>query len=331
MKQFDVFNGDADGLCALHQLRLEAPADAAVLVTGVKRDIALLGRVDAREGDTVTVLDVSADANRAALASLLDRGVHVEYFDHHFAGELPVSRYLHAHIDLSPDTCTSLIVDRHLNGARRAWAIVGAYGDNLPRAARACAESLHLQPAELARLRELGENLAYNAYGDREQDVIIPPADLYRALKAYADPLRFVDEEDVCRRIGEQKRADLDMADCVEPEIVLPGAMFYILPDEAWGRRARGVLANTLANRVPTVAHAVLSINGQGSYTVSLRAPLASPTGADAVCRRFQTGGGRASAAGVNQLPRDKLGPFAEAVDAAFPRAVDAVRAPSLE
>ena len=44
MQYFDVFNGDADGMCALHQLRLSYPRRAA-LVTGVKRDIDLLRRV----------------------------------------------------------------------------------------------------------------------------------------------------------------------------------------------------------------------------------------------------------------------------------------------
>lgn len=38
MSDVDVFNGDADGLCALHQWRLAHPATNA-LVTGVKRDI----------------------------------------------------------------------------------------------------------------------------------------------------------------------------------------------------------------------------------------------------------------------------------------------------
>ncbi|MCE2831577.1 MAG: acetyltransferase, partial [Oxalobacteraceae bacterium] len=33
MAFFDVFNGDADGICALHQVRLHCPRDA-VLVTG---------------------------------------------------------------------------------------------------------------------------------------------------------------------------------------------------------------------------------------------------------------------------------------------------------
>ena len=41
-RAIDVFNGDADGLCALHQLRLAEPLADAQLVTGVKRDIALL-------------------------------------------------------------------------------------------------------------------------------------------------------------------------------------------------------------------------------------------------------------------------------------------------
>ena len=72
-----VFNGDADGICALQQLRLAEPrlgmaarSGAArggvpggedVLITGVKRDIALLVRVQARGADLCTVLDVSLD------------------------------------------------------------------------------------------------------------------------------------------------------------------------------------------------------------------------------------------------------------------------------
>lgn len=84
MNYIDVFNGDADGICALHQLRLAAPCDAQ-LVTGVKRDIALLQRVSAEAGDQVTVLDISLDKNRHELLRLLAGDVDVHYFDHHFA------------------------------------------------------------------------------------------------------------------------------------------------------------------------------------------------------------------------------------------------------
>ena len=56
--QIAVFNGDADGIFALVQLRLAKP-DQAKLVTGVKRDIQLLKQVAAQVNDTVTVLDIS--------------------------------------------------------------------------------------------------------------------------------------------------------------------------------------------------------------------------------------------------------------------------------
>ena len=40
---YDIFNGDADGLCALQQLRLAEPR-TATLVTGTKRDIGAIGK-----------------------------------------------------------------------------------------------------------------------------------------------------------------------------------------------------------------------------------------------------------------------------------------------
>ena len=78
---YDVFNGDADGICALHQLRLEQP-QAAELITGVKRDIDLVARVKATAGDEITVLDISfarnAVAVEAALASVSGDKAHLK-------------------------------------------------------------------------------------------------------------------------------------------------------------------------------------------------------------------------------------------------------------
>ena len=318
MKHFDVFNGDADGICALHQLRLTTPVTDAVLVTGGKREIDLLSRVDAGPGDVVTVLDLSADVNRAALVALLDRWAHVEYFDHHFAGTLPVHPQLRAHIDTSAETCTSLLVDQHLRGAHRIWAVVGAYGDNLEHAARRCADALGLAEHDMHRLRELGEDISYNAYGDCEADLIVHPAELYRMLSGYASPLDFMREAPICRRLAEQKRADLAMVELIEPDVALRGATIYVLPDDPWARRVRGLFANDLANRFPDLAHAVLTPNLQGGYTVSVRAPSATQAGADAVCRMFESGGGRLSAAGINHLSRGELPRFVREMDAAF-------------
>jgi hypothetical protein len=64
LKYFDVLNGDADGICALQQLRLAEPlaSGQSELITGVKRDIQFLKRVKATAGAVVTVLDVSLES-----------------------------------------------------------------------------------------------------------------------------------------------------------------------------------------------------------------------------------------------------------------------------
>lgn len=317
MTHYDVFNGDADGLCALHQLRLEDPRDS-VIVTGAKRDVELLQHVEARAGDSVTVLDLSVASNRRALTMLLARGVAVQYFDHHFAGDLPKHPKLMAKIDTAPDVCTGIIVDRHLDGKRRIWAVVAAFGDDLEEPARSLAAQLKLEPAQLASLRELGEALAYNAYGDSEDDLIVHPAELYRTIEPYADPFDLLAEESVIAHIGEVRSEDLDLAADVEPEFVGRCAAAYVLPDAAWSRRVRGALGNMLAQRRPDRAHAILTPNAEGGYMVSVRAPRAKPTGADALCRGFSSGGGRASAAGINHLPIEEVAAFVRRLEEAF-------------
>ena len=148
MASFDVFNGDADGICALQQLRLHRPQPDARLVTGVKRDVILLDRLIDIRSSHITVLDISLDRNRSALTRLLAQSNRIFYADHHFSGDLPEDEALSLHIDPSPQTCTSLIIDRLLDGAHRPWALVGAFGDNLDEVACRHAEDLDLRPEE---------------------------------------------------------------------------------------------------------------------------------------------------------------------------------------
>ena len=63
MLAYDVFNGDADGICALAQLRLAEPKES-VLISGIKRDIELLEQVPLGQAATITALDISFDKNR---------------------------------------------------------------------------------------------------------------------------------------------------------------------------------------------------------------------------------------------------------------------------
>lgn len=301
MNYFDVFNGDADGLCALQQLRLEEPREAR-LITGVKRDNKLLRRVvAAASGDLVTVLDISLANNREALQRLLAVGVQVRYFDHHDAGEIPQHPLLEAHIDLSADVCTSTLVDSHLAGRQRHWAVVGAYGDGMPRLAEKLAASQALSVPERSRLRELGESLNYNAYGTTVADLIYAPEALYRLLSPYRDPLRFIDAEPAAEVLKAARREDMRSALALAPETRGRGWALYRLPDAAWSRRVMGTFANHLAANGPEEVHAVLVAKATGGYQLSLRVPAAAAVSADELCRPFG-GNGRRSAAGIDDL-----------------------------
>ena len=85
---YDVFNGDADGIIALVQLRLAEPK-VSRLITGVKRDISLLKQVPVEQATSVTVLDISMEKNTEALEKLLDKNIDFFYVDHHRVGEIP--------------------------------------------------------------------------------------------------------------------------------------------------------------------------------------------------------------------------------------------------
>lgn len=317
MSHYDVFNGDADGICALHQLRLAYP-QPAVLVTGVKRDIQLLDRVAAQAGDSATVLDISLDRNRAALVGLLERGVRVEYFDHHFAGAIPQHPGLRSHIDPAPGSCTGTLVDRHLQGRNRLWAVVAAFGDNLHDTANALARTCGLTQDRVLRLHDLGQGINYNAYGDSEADLLIPPASLYRAIQPHADPFDFIARDPSARLLAECRRQDMAHAGDIAAAYRLPAGTVHVLPDAAWARRVQGEFANALAARSPDLAHAVLCERAERGYSVSVRAPLARPVGADRLCRQFPGGGGRAGAAGIDRLATERLPEFIRAFSAAF-------------
>lgn len=313
-KHIDVCNGDADGLCSVVQWRLHEP-QAARLITGLKRDIALLDRVQAAQGDKLLVCDLSMRRNRRPLMRLLEAGVSVRYFDHHKVDDIPVHPLLEAHIDVASDTCTSLLVDRYLGGKFRAWALVGAFGDNLTGVAEGLAVDLGLPVEDRRRLQSLGESINYNAYGDNEQDVHITPEHLYEILVRYRDPLIFLEHERIGQELDALRQNDLRRAQALPPYLQDARGSVYLLPDAPWSRRVSGSLANILALAQPLRAHALLTATVLGDFVVSVRAPLRTPVGAAEFCRHFG-GDGRAGAAGIDHLPAHQLDRFIEAFSA---------------
>ncbi len=310
MANYDVFNGDADGICALTQLRNAQPIDSQ-LITGVKRDIQLLEKIEVQAGDQLTVLDVSLDKNRPGLERALAKGASVFYVDHHFAGDIPDHDQLTAIINTASDVCTSLLVNQYLQGQFVEWAVVGAFGDNLKKAAQGLAKSLELNEQQLTLLENLGVYINYNGYGSALADLHFEPADLYRRLAPYASPFSFVeDSAEDFQKLETGYQQDMASAQALLPEYANDKVGVYLLPNEAWARRVSGVYSNDLANQHTARAHAVLTEKANSNYLISIRAPLENKTGADEFCRRFPTGGGRAAAAGINDLPREQLAAF---------------------
>ncbi len=314
---YDVFNGDADGICSLHQLRLAFPRDGK-LITGVKRDIALLKQIQGSRGDTATVLDISLEKNREALMQLIDDGVSVDYFDHHFAGEIPEHPSLMAQIDPASDVCTGLLVNNHLEGKFRSWAVVAAFGDNLFESAIAAARPLDYDEEQLRQLEILGTLLNYNGYGSAIEDLYFHPKALYRKVQPYESPLEFINEDEAFKTLQDGYDDDMRQAVEIMPHMKNECCAMFIMPDAAWARRVSGVYSNQLARDNTDRAHALLTELPDNHYQVSVRAPLNRKSGADELCRQFPSGGGRKAAAGINLLPSEQLENFVSAFQSQF-------------
>jgi hypothetical protein len=312
MSYIDIFNGDADGICALVQMRNAQPVDSQ-LVTGVKRDIQLVDKIQYSADDRLTVLDISFDKNRKGVEVALSAKTEIFYVDHHFAGNIPENEKLTTIINPASDTCTSILMNEHLNGKYVEWAIVGAFGDNLKNSAHSLAKHCNLSRQKLQDLENFGIYMNYNGYGSDISDLHFPPADLFNLVRPYANPFDFMtDSKEVFEKLEDGYINDMASAKKIKPCHQTDHSEVYVLPNVSWARRVSGVYSNDLANSSPQKAHAVLTEKVQGNYVVSVRAPIENKTGADELCRRFPSGGGRKAAAGINELPFEMLNNFIE-------------------
>ena len=323
MADFDLFNGDADGIFSLVQLRQVEPRPEAERITGVKRDIKLFSRIADRvsEGDRITALDISMAKNTDALVHCLEAGAHVFYCDHHQTGDVPKSDRLSVLTDDSKVTCTAFLVDGHLGGAKADWAVCGAYGDNFPTLAEAIARRAGLD-LPMGELRELGELVNYNAYGLEPDDLHIHPAALFETLVAYPGPESFVaDRPAALERLKTGYGEDWEIAQSARELDVTPAGQVLSLPEGAASNRISGLFGNALVDEEPGQAFAILtelSTDGGPAYRISIRAPRARRTGSAADLAARFGGGGRAAAAGIDALPEAQLGPFIDAFREAF-------------
>jgi len=160
-------------------------------------------------------------------------------------------------------------------------------------------------------MENLGIYINYNGYGASIDDLHFTPTELYLSLSQHKSPLLFIEnsEEDY-QKLADGYHTDMNLAAALESEYESENVAVFILPNETWARRVSGVYGNSLANQYPDRAHAVLTLKDNANYLISIRAPLNNKTGADEFCRQFPTGGGRAAAAGINDLPGEQLEDF---------------------
>ena len=317
MTNYDVFNGDTDGIFAWHQLRLAHPRDAT-LVTGVKRDVGLVGRVEAGEGDLVTVMDVSHAKNRKDVQRLLDSGATVEYFDHHDPGELIEHPNITYHINTEPNVSTGLIVNSHVNGKNRLWSVATAFGDNHMDLAMNMAKSENLNEEQIILLKQIGLVVNYNSYGQTVEDLFFSPEEIAKAVKACgSDIFRFTEQSDIFPTLLENFSADMSSAVCQEPYAISDNAVIYTLPNEAWTHRVMGSFSNHLVSTNKDLACAIAVLNSDGTYRISVRSSINNPYGAGKLCGKFE-GGGREKAGGINNLLASDMNVFKEEFEKVF-------------
>jgi len=273
-----AYNGDADGICSMVQWGLVYGIEGK-RITGVKRDIELLERVSPNPDDEIIVMDISLARNHARAVELSSQGFDITWFDHHLAGD-PIDA-IATHIDTSSDVCTARIVEKFL-GVDSDWAQVALHGDGL---------SVHSSKPEF---KELGELLNYNGYGADLSDLHFHPDELLLLCLQAKTPQNFMDTQ-AFMTLKNGFESDLSNAKNIEPS-----NGYYLLPNEAWARRVVGVMAHRI-NESGDGPH-VIAIDKGETLQVSIR----GTEGIGELCKMFG-GGGRATAGGIDALPKSEI------------------------
>ena len=284
-----AYNGDADGICSMVQWGLVHGIEGK-RVTGVKRDIELLDRIDAKNGDEVIVMDISLARNHNRAKKLVSIGASVSWFDHHLAGEKIPG--IEMHIDTSKNVCTALIVNKYLGGDD-SWAKTALYGDGLG----------HVIQEQDSDLAQLGELLNYNGYGETLDDLLFHPDELMQLCLESKTPQGFIKTE------AFNMLRDGFTSDIANTESIKMEKGIYMLPNEPWARRVVGVFAHRL-NSQSKGPH-VIAIDKGATLQISVR----GEQGIGELCAKFG-GGGRATAGGIDALPKGEIPDLMNEIDA---------------
>ena len=316
MTNYDVFNGDTDGIFAWHQLRLAFPLNT-IKISGVKRDVNLLRHVNPQKGDVVTVLDISHAKNRKDVLRILKTGATIEYFDHHDPAELIDDSNITYHIDTDPHMTTGRVVDSHVDNKNHIWSIATAFGDNHFDLALEMAITEGLDAEQTKLLKEIGLSINYNSYGKTENDLFFRIHDVVSMVEDCGQDVFNIAKHEIFLKLLNNFNSDMSTASCQEPYSINEKGVIYIFPDEPWSHRILGAFSNHLVNLNKNSACAIAVLNSDHTYRISVRSSLNKPYGAGNLCKIFR-GGGREKAGGIDDLKESDLPKFKEQFERAF-------------
>jgi len=309
MKYYDFFNGDADGIISLHQYRMHYPKDS-ILYTGVKRDVELLRHCTKIENSKFTIFDISLLSNKVHVDIILSNGNTIRWFDHHEPGNKELGENFEIFVNADPNCCTNILVDKYVDGLYRPWTICGAYGDNLHEQADKL--NPNFSKDSMLKLKEVGETLNYNGYGNTESDLTIHPKDVYLDIKNYESPFEYRTKSEVYNKIFTQMKSDESELSSSEILHESETGKVILLPNTKASIRFSGIYSNKQTTDNSDKAFAILTEINEDNYRVSIRSPKNNPYGASTLALSFPTGGGREKAAGINELPKVELKKFVE-------------------
>jgi hypothetical protein len=152
----------------------------------------------------------------------------------------------------------------------------------------------------------------YNAYGITLDDLHYNPADLFKILLEYPGPMEFLEDgHEVFETLQAGYKSDWDIAQSAREINVSDAGQILALPNSPASNRISGPFGNALIEEDPDKAFAVLTELSDGAhYRVSVRAPKARSSYSAAEFAKVYGGGGRAAAAGIDQLHSSNLGAF---------------------
>lgn len=308
----DCFNGDADGILSLIILRHIKPINSnnQKLITGVKRDIKLCKKIvtENYKNSEISILDLSFDKNFKELKQIIDNTKSIFYIDHHKADKLFYHDKLTTVIDESPDVCTATLIYKYFKAENQVnWAIAAAFGDNMYETALRLANRNHLSYQHIKQLQELGTLVNYNSYGTVIDELIYHPAELYKHLIEYDQPSDVIkDKSSAFYKLKKYYQKDISYCSKIKLQFI-ENTCIVNLPNKTWAHRVSGTLGNKLSYSYKEKAILIITQIDINNVVINLRAPKQNPYGAGYICSKFEVGGGRESAAGINKLTNTKI------------------------